>query len=143
MYKSILCAVDFSDPSRAAFDRAVALAREFGARLTIVHVLQLPPAPPDVPVDPQWFRSVMDRVEGVLLSWKEEAIHRGLDQVEVAMLEGAAWDMIVKRAGEGGADLVLMGTHGRSGIKKVLLGSVAERVVRHAPCDVLVVRQGS
>lgn len=141
MYKKILCAVDFSEPSRAAFDKAINLAKEFAASLTFVHVFQMPPAPPDIPVDPQWFRSVMDKIEGVLLSWKEEALHRGVAKVEVVMLEGSAWDLIVKRAGEGGADLVVLGTHGRSGIKHVLVGSVAERVVRHAPCDVLVVRQ--
>lgn len=143
MYRDILCAVDFSEPSRAALHRAIALATTFDASLTIVHVVQPPSLPIDVPVNPGWMQEVHDQVEGTLLSWKQVAATAGVKRIETVLLEGNTWDLIVTRARDGGSDLIVAGTHGRIGIKHVLLGSVAERVVRHASCDVLIVRAPS
>jgi nucleotide-binding universal stress UspA family protein len=139
-YRKILCAIDFSEPSRVAMRRAVELAASSGASLTLLHVYLAPLAPAEMLPDPRWLKAVIDEAGAALTTWRAEAREGGAREVQVAMLEGVAWSCIVQVAREGGHDLVVVGTHGRTGIKHALLGSVAERVVRHAPCPVLVVR---
>ena len=142
-YRNILCAVDFSAPSRAALNAAVDLARQFDGTLTLLHSYQVPTLgyPEAFPGSP--FRiSVAQLAEQELAQWKRDAEHALGRSITTAAVEGPAWDRIVKYAHEHRVDLVVVGTHGRTWIKHALIGSVAENVVRHASCPVLVVREG-
>lgn len=121
---------------------AIELAAPAGAPVTLLHVWQFPAyAFADVPLPGSLSQEIADQAARQLAAWKREAA--GLGQVEVssALLEGVPWDRIVDALRADPAyDLTVMGTHGRTGIRRALLGSVAEKVVRHAPCPVLVVR---
>ncbi|GIX47207.1 MAG: hypothetical protein KatS3mg131_1418 [Candidatus Tectimicrobiota bacterium] len=132
-----LVATDFSSHADEALTTALALAQRLGARLTLLHVIARPPLG-----EASWL-SYLAEVEAEA----REALERRLARVREAGLEGEAvvvhgipWQEIVAQAQARKADLVVVGTHGRSGLLHALLGSVAEKVVRHAPCPVLVVR---
>jgi nucleotide-binding universal stress UspA family protein len=139
--ESILFPTDFSKPSMYAFEAAAALARDHGARLVILHVTppmvvygeMIPPPPPS----PE---------ETVSKIW--EAFHnleaadpkvRDL-RVETRVEEGDPAYGILAVAKEIGAGMIVMGTHGRTGIRRLLMGSVAEEVLRKAPCPVMTVK---
>ena len=144
LYRKILCAVDFSEYSRDALRTAMATAVASGAggEVTLVHVAQIPVlGAPELPFDPGVLAALVASTQRTLADWAEEARRLGSAPVSTMALEGVPWDQIVTLAREGDFDLVVMGTHGRTGLKHALLGSVAEKVVRHAPCPVLVVRR--
>jgi len=140
--KKILVPTDFSASARAAVDYAVDLAHKFDAQVTLIHAYQTPAyllpegsilAGSDMIVD------IMNRAAEALADAR-----RGLEgkvPVETLLVEGLPFIQVVNAAREGNFDLIVMGTHGRTGIRHVLLGSVAERVVRTAPCPVLTVRE--
>jgi nucleotide-binding universal stress UspA family protein len=142
-WKRILVPTDFSDPSTEALDTAVAFARLSEATLDLVHVAVEPvyvlPPPVDVaPVAPIDMSAIMTRINEGLAA--EEARVRGTGVAcESAVLVGKPDAEIVSRAASTGASLIVMGTHGRSGLAHALLGSIAEKVVQHAPCPVLIV----
>ena len=132
--------VDFSDTSRAALKYAKALAEAFGARLHILHVLVNWIPETDVPVSPQVYeqfeQSARKQLETVLLP-EERTKYRA----ELDIVNGTSEFLeIIRYAREKEIDLLVMGTHGRGAIAHILLGSVAEKVVRKAPCPVLTVR---
>ena len=143
-YRRILHASDFSPASRPAFAEALALATANRAELLIVHVVDvvIPPLE-DTYVSPQ----VLDRL---ITSTRADAAKRLNALVRKAktagvtvtgeLLEGTPRDAIPRAARRKRADLIVMGTHGRTGLRKLLLGSVAERVVGTAHCPVLTVR---
>ena len=140
--KRILVPTDFSDPSQEALATAMAFARTFDARLDLVHVAvemayPLPP-PVDVATLPVDFTRVVERAEEGLAAEAERVRGAGIS-CESAMLVGRPDTEIVERARTTRADLIIMGTHGRSGLAHALLGSNAERVVQHSPCPVLIV----
>ena len=142
-FRRILVAVDFSEPSRVALHMAADLAKEMGAQLTVIHVYQLPVYPlPEGVVLPtqQALADLFERVNRALADWKGGAEARGAKKVETKSAEGAPWRTIVEQARTGEHDLIVVGTHGHTGAKHLFLGSVAERVVRHAHCPVLSVR---
>ena len=145
-FHKILCPIDFSPGAREAMRVAVELAREAGASLVLAHVWDRQPwlnNGPDYNVAPGVLQDVIDSAEAELASWKISARELGAKEVATRFLTGAPWDQIVSAARDDRAiDLIVMGTHGRTGLSHVLLGSVAEKVVRHAPCAVLVVRPG-
>ena len=118
----ILVPSDFSETSAAALRYAVNLARQFNARLYLLHVPDYPGA------------ATGDQLRELVTNDEAEALH-----VECAMRVGLPAEEIVRFALDHSADLVVMGTHGREGIDRLLLGSVAETVVRKAPCPVLTV----
>lgn len=138
--KEILVPVDYSDHSARAVRFGRDLATAFGARLHFVHVCPNPGivAPPLVPAP-------------VITGQVREASQRGFDdflatarrdlgvQVEGTLREGVPHTEILSLAEEIGADLIVLGTHGRTGLGHLLLGSVAERVVRHASVPVITV----
>jgi universal stress protein A len=140
--KRILVPTDFSDPSQEALTTAMAFARMFGATLDLVHVAvevayPLPP-PIDMASFPLGIDSALDRAAAGLAV--EEARVRDAGIIcESATLVGRADQEIVTRARETAADLIVMGTHGRSGLAHALLGSNAARVIQHSPCPVLIV----
>ena len=141
--RRILCAVDFSDPSHEALHYGSDLARLFDAELLLFHVYHVPgygmPEGSLVLPGPETMARLFARIDERLAGWKNEALERGAPRVTVATAQGSAWHEIVERAKDG-CQLVVVGTHGHTGLRHVLLGSVADRVVRHAPCPVLTVR---
>ncbi|HZZ80349.1 MAG TPA: universal stress protein [Gemmataceae bacterium] len=136
--RTILYATDFSDCSKAAFRVACSLARETGARLMVVHV-----APstvfvaPFVTVPMNPVIDVSDHLRGMLAKTQPSDPFIRVDR---HLCEGDPATEIVRLADEAHADLIVLGTHGRSGIGRLLLGSVAEQVLRKATCPVLTVR---
>jgi nucleotide-binding universal stress UspA family protein len=140
-YKSLLCPVDFSDCSQRALDKATELALASHARLTLAHIWQPPLyGIPDVPISPDLIGGIVESDDQLLATWVASAKTAGVEDARSVTVTGVPWDEIVKLVANGEYDLIVMGTHGRTGIGRVLLGSVAERVIRHAPCAVLVVR---
>jgi universal stress protein A len=140
-FKRILVADDFSTYSRAALDLGLELAGT-GTALTIAHVVQPMIWFPEAGFDYNAMRaSLIAEAEKALAAAKENAARRASGaSIAVELLEGTPWERIVHRAKDGGFDLIIVGTQGRTGIRHALLGSVAERIVRHAPCPVLVAR---
>jgi universal stress protein A len=140
--KRILVPTDFSDPSAEALATAITLAQQAGAVVDLVHVaveasFALPP-PVDVASVPVDMARVMERATEVL-AFEEQRVRAAGLRCETAMLIGRPDSEIVARASATAAELIVMGTHGRSGLAHALLGSVAERVVQHSPCPVLIV----
>lgn len=141
--KSILVPIDFSEPSKKALSYAAALARQFGASLTLLHVIE-PVAAPDIfrsfPLvedDSKLKKTVLGQLE-MLLS--QQGIPAKLVE-KVLVNYGRSFNEIAIVAGLNKSDLIVIATHGYTGIKHALLGSTTERVVRHASCPVLVVRE--
>jgi nucleotide-binding universal stress UspA family protein len=137
-----LVPIDFSTYAEQALDYAIRLARTLKARLTVLHVIQpVPMAGVDmgVALPEAYLRELEEAVQRDM----EEALARvtaaGLT-AERVVLYGVPFQEIVETAKARQVDLIVMGTHGRTGLMQVLLGSVAEKVVRLAPCSVLVVR---
>ncbi len=140
-FKNILCPVDFSSSSQHALTVAEELATSFEASLTIVHVWQLPAlGSPEAPISGDVIQSFVDDAQRMLAEVTSAAIAAGVKRAQSKFIAGVPWNEIVRLAADTAADLIVMGTHGRTGLKHVLIGSVAEKVVRHAPCAVLVLR---
>lgn len=142
-FQRILVAVDFSEESRSALACAAEMAARFDASLTLVHVVEPHFGPPDTDV-PALTGEASDAEEyaeaKLELSALGEQMLGPCRVVETVVRAGLAFFEITEAAKALGADLIVVGTHGYTGIKRALLGSTAERVVRHAPCPVLVAR---
>ena len=140
--RNVLCAVDFSDTSRHALEHAAAIAGWYQAKLTALHVMQSPffANPPVFFADFAFVPSDADRAQARdwLCSWVSETPVSGV-HVELLVDEGPPHRRILQYAQAVTADLVVLGTHGRGGVERMLLGSVAERVLRKAECPVLTV----
>ena len=138
----ILCPVDFSEYSAPALERAVRLGSWFGARVDAVHVIPFPvPAAtglPYIPVPPDVTQEQKEATAQHLANLVAPFLGEGVP-IETKILEGDPWRVIRDEARGLPADLLVMGTHGRSGFEHLLLGSVTEKVLRHAPCPVLTV----
>ncbi len=140
----ILVPTDFSDTSAAAVKYAVSLADAFGAQLHLLHVMEQPVqwqmaaemAMVTAPVDDAALRARAETELAALLTRDERERYRAVCATEV----GAPFAAIVKYARRETIDLIVMGTHGRGAVAHLLIGSVAENVVRKAPCPVLTVR---
>lgn len=138
----ILVPTDFSDFADQALEYATQLAKAFQARLTVLHVIQLAPmAMGDIgaaSVVP-YLEAVETEVQKQMQAILNQLQQAGL-QGETAISQGVPVQIIVETAKNQGIDLIVMGTHGRTGITHALIGSVADRVMRLAPCPVLVTR---
>jgi len=145
--KTILVPTDFSDCS----DRAVAYAAEVAARVSASLVLlHVSPPPPDfgypLPESAafqvaEWTKTLRERRDAAMAALTEESKpFDAMVEISLRVEEGDAVEAIVKAAADSGADLVVVGSHGRRGLKRAMLGSVAERVVRLSPVPTLVVR---
>lgn len=141
--KTILFPTDFSQGARAAMDHAVSLARDYKAKLILLYVIQ------DISIA-EWYipssLSVTDLIEDMQKSaskemdkWGEEVSGK-VGDTEKMVVRGVPFVEIIRAAKEKNADLIVIGTHGRTGIDHMLFGSTAEKVVRKAPCPVLTVR---
>jgi nucleotide-binding universal stress UspA family protein len=139
----ILAALDFGDSSLEGLRQARALAHDLGASLSICHVLPAPSELARVFGDP-------DQAESAALTGEEEDAKRalvqharervGLELADVVVRRGVAYAEIVREAESSGASTIVLGSHGRTGLLRMVLGSVAEAVTRHAHCSVLVAR---
>ena len=134
--KNILVAVDFAPASDAALTYGRALARAFGATLHVFHVIENPFLRPTFGNPDDIRANIRESLEARLTDDDRTALHAR------AVLETSDHpsEAIVGYATRAGIDLIVLGTHGRSGMERVLMGSVAEHVVRNAPCPVLTVR---
>jgi nucleotide-binding universal stress UspA family protein len=137
--RTILHPTDFSDGSRLAFELACALAREQGARLIVLHVKQPPGPMVSYGAAVAWLRPE-ETDEKLWAQLRQNEAGDAAVALEHRLLEGDPARVIVRLAGAGGCDLVVMGSHGRTGLSRLLLGSVAEEVVRRAGCPVVTVR---
>jgi nucleotide-binding universal stress UspA family protein len=140
--QKILVPIDFSDHSGRALDMAVSLGKELGAKLELLHCYQLTTgtvAPYGVVIPESFDHSAREAAASQLDQWREKAAADGVE-VKARLCSTYPSLGIVEAAEELGADLIVMGTRGLSGIKHVLLGSVAERVLRRASCPVVTVK---
>ena len=144
MTRRILHPTDFSAPSNAAFKKAIEMAKASRAELLILHVIN-----PIVPVAGEGYVSpkMYEDLAASTRAWARKQLDRLLAKAKKSgvrakgvLAEGAAHEQIARIAKTKRADLVVMGTHGRSGFAKLFLGSVAGRVVTAAPCPVLTVK---
>ena len=140
----ILVPTDFSKSSRNALTYGAAFAVRFGAELHLLHVVQdlalfIPEAvlvaPPPAPPVEQFAAAARTALERVITDLQRPGL-----AIRPEVVEGTPYEEIVRFARERAIDVVVIGTHGRKGLARLLLGSVAERVVREAPCAVVVVR---
>lgn len=139
--KRILVPVDFSDCSAKALQYALPFARQFGATLLVTHVIQpYIPIPEMTGVDVELIEAQMREAAERELKVVRQALPTDVASEQVLRI-GHPQTEIVKAAKELNADLIIVSTHGRSGLAHVFLGSTAERVIRHAGCPVLVVRE--
>jgi nucleotide-binding universal stress UspA family protein len=139
--RNILVPVDFSENSAEAIKYASSLALQFGARLTLMHVVEPPTFMSNlqnVPYtlsDKQLEMTAQTELESLAVRYVETQI-----QSKPIVRKGKSYDEIVKVAKQLKADWIVISTHGHAGLTHTLLGSTAERVVRHAHCPVLVIR---
>ena len=142
---NILVPVDFSPHAEYAFTYATTLAERFGAKLVLLYVVDDSfvtggwSSEIYVPNVPELMENLIADADRRLATLKASAAALGLT-AETAVIRGRPAHAIVEHAKNGGFDLIVMGTHGRTGVSHVVMGSVAERVLRKAPCPVLTVR---
>ena len=138
----ILVPVDFSDHSSKAVDVSVGLAKAFGAKLTLLHCYQINVggiSPYGLVLPESLDRDVRDAASRKLAEWRGKVEAEGVE-VEDLVTPIFPSEAICNQAEEMSADLIVMGTRGLTGVRHVLLGSVAERTIRSAPCPVLTVK---
>lgn len=148
MIQHILTATDFSSCAQGALKQAVSLAQGLKAKITLLNIFETffpsadTPSAGDSPGVYRWLENVKNEEKQKLRLTAEIVSREG---VEVAVLykEGNPSAEIIRTAQEINADVIVLGTHGRKGFSHTLMGSVAERVARHAPCPVLIVREKS
>ncbi|HEX7837412.1 MAG TPA: universal stress protein [Kofleriaceae bacterium] len=142
-FHKILCPIDFSAGSQYALRTAARIAAASEAELVVANVWYMPPMAyaGDAPVPADAVQFLVDDSKRGLAQAERDASSLGARRVTTALLSGVPWEQLVALLGRDETfDLVVMGTHGRTGLSRILLGSVAEQVVRHAPCPVLTVR---
>jgi len=144
-FQKILVPIDFDEASERALERALELAAKLAGKVTVVHVYSLPvynfPDGSYIPTS-ELADSVRQSAERQLHAFVEAQRARGVT-LDALLREGRSADEICKAAAEIGADLIVMGTHGRGAFGRVLLGSVAVSVLRHADVPVLTVRNAA
>ncbi len=136
----IVVATDFTENSLAALETAFSLAAEGSSRLHVVHVVEIPavagpPLASVVPPVDQLYKAAQERLDGLIPANWSDRLH-----LKTAVLTGTPSTAIADFALEKGADMIVVGTHGRKGLARVLMGSQAEALLREAPCQVLVVK---
>ncbi len=145
MYKRILVPTDGSDTANAGLREALALAKEHGAQLRLVHVVD-----ELLVVSPELYGGVYDRITEQLREAGTAILERARSMAQdagvtaetqlVEAMGGPAGERVIKVATEWAADLIVCGTHGRRGLRRIVLGSDAEYIVRHTPVPILLVR---
>jgi nucleotide-binding universal stress UspA family protein len=137
--KNILWATDFSPASEAALPQALQIAVQYGSKLYIAHVispelLELLPSETMLKIVQDARGCAQEKMDSLLRTARERGV-----ECQPLVGEGAIWDVLQDMIRDNGIDLIVVGTHGRRGLEKLLLGSVTEEVFRLAPCPVLTV----
>lgn len=135
--KHILFPTDFSDAAEHAFATALELARRFDSRLTLLHVWSVPSSVYAEALT--WPIDDMQRGARKYLDAALESARRLYPKTDALLREGREWKQILEVVDELGCDLVVMGTHGRKGLSRIILGNVAEKIVRLSHVPVLTV----
>lgn len=138
--KRILVPVDFSGPSIKAVPYALAFAKQFKAQLVLVHIVEQVVYPGDWMIPPFPTGDFASESREQLMAKLRSICADTAGKVTPIVRFGRAWQEIIVVAREQKCDMIIMATHGYTGLRHVLLGSVAEKIVRHAPCPVLTVR---
>lgn len=141
-FTTIVTAIDFSENSDHAFDYALTLARTFNAHLTVMHVINEPVDLRGFYVPHISFEQLEKEIEESARSMMEKFCNEKMidfNNFSTSLVTGIPCDEIVSKARELNASLIVVGTHGRTGLDHIIFGSTAERVVRTAPCPVLTV----
>jgi nucleotide-binding universal stress UspA family protein len=136
-WKKIVLATDGSRFSTAAAERAITLAKSYGGELKVISIV-------DVPTEfyaeaPQAVEDMVKKATGYVNDVKKQATEAGV-KTETFVAEAEAYEAIINLAKEQNAEMIVMGSHGRTGLKRLLMGSVTEKVISHAPCPVLVIK---
>lgn len=139
MYDRIVLPVDGSDEAMVASDHAIDLADKYDATLHVLHVVDTRPYDAEG-ITPTVLKALETRGEQVVESVAETATDRGVDRVETAVIRGEPHETILEYVEDQDVDLLVMATHGRTGVKRYVLGSVTEKTIRTAPVPVHVVR---
>lgn len=140
--RHILHATDFSKASRPAFAKALELAKQDGARVSLLHVL-VPPSPfigDELPSSYLDLQARARREAGRHLAAAVDKAKKAGVRVEATLVEGVPAEKIIGAARRQHPDMIVIGTHGRTGLGRIFMGSVAERVLQRTPCPVLTVR---
>jgi universal stress protein A len=145
--KKILVPVDYSDCSRGAMEYALFLAERFDAEIVVLHIAEIPlgeeehtVVKPDTGEEQLLSELIMQQAAKAETEFLAPFVRNTTIPIEKSLLKGRPGKVIVEAAADRGADLIVMGTHGRSGFDRLIMGSVTERVLRSAPCPVVVVR---
>jgi nucleotide-binding universal stress UspA family protein len=143
--KRILCPTDFSEAARRAFDLAIPLAEAFGAELYVIHVIPALPYVEPRPTYhfdvPEYERALHEEAERQMAAFVKELATRVV--IHPIIAHGDVAEQILRAAEEQAVDMIVIATHGRTGWRHLVFGSVAEKIVRLARCPVLTVRQPS
>jgi len=145
-FKKFLVPTDFSGCSRNALEYGISLAGKCSAKIFLLHVIDVNQFPPDLVL--HHLSLEPEKMEKALEAEAENSMKKLITRIKRARIpftsmvrSGNPYSEIVSFAGEAKIDLIIMGTHGRTGIVHALLGSTAEKVVRQAPCPVLTVKK--
>ena len=142
LFQHVLVPVDFGEAMQAGIDVAVALAQKLDARMTLIYAFDLTPfaaiTPFAPPIDLEPLIASSERELGKVLA----KVRAEWPQTEAVLRRGPPCDAMLEVAEARGCDLIVIGTHGRRGVSRALLGSVAEKVVRMSPIPVLTVHPG-
>jgi len=136
--KRILVAMDRSKYSEKAFDQAISMAKICKSTLFIISVLDLYPEVKEIEIALEERGKMLKGTKEFLEAVKAKAAKENIPCETIVHIGGQPHEFIIQEAKEKNIDLIVMGTHGRTGLDKLLIGSVAERVVGHAPCAVMV-----
>ena len=139
--RKVLVPTDFSERSKLALTYAVDLVKRYDAELTLLHVypvVNYAAAEGFALYTPEQLAKLITQLTTQLRALEDDAREAGVEKISSLMEQGDAYQEILELAS--GFDLIVMGTHGRTGLKHALMGSVAEKVVRTSPCPVLTVR---
>jgi len=142
-FEKILVAVDFSDNSSYAFDYALSLAKQFNSELLLLHVINEPVDLRGFYVPHISFEQLEKEIAAGAAIMMEQFCQEKMQDYsnyKTAIVTGTPFDEIIRKASEFEASLVVIGTHGRTGLDHIIFGSTAERVVRGAACPVLTIR---
>jgi nucleotide-binding universal stress UspA family protein len=144
MYGKILVPIDGSETSAMGLNEAIRLAKNQGARIRLVHVVnELLVVLPDAYVNIGRVVDELRRAGKSVLDTSESTVRSAGVEVDTTLIEAMgnqAGDQIIRQAKEWGADLIVCGTHGRRGIRRIVMGSDAEYIVRHTPVPILLIR---
>ncbi len=140
-FKTVLCPTDFSDASYHALEYALRFAQSADGQLILTHVVHVPAGDLGGEAYTLDFKEAQHKVEERLREVHSERL-QGYAKCEIVTVIGDPAEEVTALAKTRAADLIIMSTHGRSGLSHLVMGSVAEQILRHAPCPVFIVRAG-